>query len=131
MLCPPDPVFSVFLSYKSKGPLTWYLRRLVPNQMWYPSNFVLGPALFILYVDDLARNRPQETNHSLYADNLAIWSSCPGLLKAAQTVQMALDHLKEWTLKWRLSVNPVKYECCFFSIYLQSSTKLRINLRSF
>jgi len=34
---------------------------------------VFSPALFILYVDDHARTLSQGTNHSLYADDLAIW----------------------------------------------------------
>jgi len=67
-----------------------------------------SPVHFILYVDDLARSRPEETNHSLHADDLAMWFSSPNPLKAAQTVQKALDHLKEWSLKWHLPVNPAK-----------------------
>jgi len=39
----------------------------------------------------------------------------PDPLKAAHTVQKALDHLETWSLKWRLPVNPAKCECCFFS----------------
>jgi len=27
----------------------------------------------------------------------------------------SLDHLEEWSLKWHLPVNSIKYECCFFS----------------
>jgi len=59
-----------------------------------------------------AKTLPQDTKHSLYADDLAIWSSSPDPLNAAQK---ALDHLEEWSLKWCLSVNPAKCECCFFS----------------
>jgi len=36
-------------------------------------------------------------------------------VKAAHSVQKALNHLEEWSLKWRLSDNPAKYEWCFFS----------------
>jgi len=76
---------------------------------------VLGPALFILYVDNLAKTLTQRTKHSSYADNLAIWSSSPDPLKAADTVQKAFNHHKEWSLKWHLLVNLAKCECCFFS----------------
>jgi len=77
---------------------------------------VLDPALFVLYVKDLTKTFPQGTKHSLYADDLAIWSSSsPDPLKAAHSVQKALNHLEEWSLKWRLPVNPAKCECCFFN----------------
>jgi len=49
----------------------------------------------IQYVDDLARTLSQGTNYSLYADDLAIWSSSPDPLKAVHTVQKALNHLKK------------------------------------
>jgi len=75
---------------------------------------VLGPALFILYVDDLAKTLSQGTKQSLYADDLAIWSSFLDPLKVAHTVQKALDHVEEWSLKWRFPFNPDKCECCFF-----------------
>jgi len=54
-----------------------------------PSSF------YTVYVDDLARTFPQGTNHSLYADDLATWSSSHDPFKAAHTVQKAIDHLKE------------------------------------
>jgi len=73
-------------------------------------------ALFILYVDDLTKTLPQGTKHSLYVDDLTIWSSSPDPLKAAHSVQKALDHLEEWSLKSCLLVNPAKCECCFFNM---------------
>jgi len=53
--------------------------------------------------------------HSLYADDVAIRSSSPDPLKATHSVQKALDHLEECSLKWRLPVNPAKCKCCFFN----------------
>jgi len=62
--------------------------------------------------------------HSLYADDLAIWSSSSDPLKAVHIVQLALDHLKQWSLKCGFPVNLTKCECCFFST---DPTKLHIN----
>jgi len=53
---------------------------------------------------DLARTLLQRANPLLYADDFEIWPSSPDLLKAAHTVQKVLDHLEEWTLKWRIPV---------------------------
>jgi len=41
-------------------------------------------------------------------------------LKAAHTIQKALDHLDEWSLKWRLPVNPAK----FYYFVSQLSTQI-------
>jgi len=50
---------------------------------------------------------------------LMIWpSGLPSLTpwkSAAHSVQKALDHLEEWSLKWRLPVNPLNVNGCFFS----------------
>jgi len=54
-----------------------------------PQGSVLGPALFILYINDLSKTLSQGTKHSLYADDLAIWFSSPDPL-----CPEALDHLK-------------------------------------
>ena len=53
---------------------------------------------------------------SLYADDLAIWSSSPSVECATSVVQAALNRLVEWSSKWRLSLNPLKCETSFFSL---------------
>ena len=40
-----------------------------------PQGFVLGPALFSLFINDLPASLPSSVSCSLYTDNLAIWSS--------------------------------------------------------
>ena len=52
---------------------------------------------------------------SLYADDLAIWSSSPDPLKASSVVQFFLNVLETWSNLWRPPFNPKKCESSFFS----------------
>jgi len=48
-----------------------------------PQGSVLDLTFFILYIDDFAKILPHKTNHPIYAEDLAIWSSSPVPLKVA------------------------------------------------
>ena len=80
-----------------------------------PQGLVLGPVLFILFVDDITKDFPRVAHASVYADDLAIWSSSPVPLKASSVVQFSLNVLETRSNLWRLSLNPKKCEFSFFS----------------
>ena len=87
--------------------LSFRIRRGVPK------GSVLGPVLFILFVDDITKDFPRGAHASLYADNLAIWSFSPDPLKASSVVQSSLNVLETWSNLWRLPHNPKKVVLLF------------------
>ena len=89
--------------------LSFRIRRGVPQ------GSVLGPVLFILFVDDITKDLPCGAHASLYANDLAIWSSSPDPLKASSVVQSSLTVLETWSNLWRLPLNRKKCESSFFS----------------
>ena len=81
-----------------------------------PLGYVLRPVLFSLFINDFPASLPSSVSCSLYADDLAIWSSSPSVLTAVETTQGALFRLERWSEYWCLPLNPNKCEASFFSV---------------
>ena len=96
----------VFQNHKSRS---FRVRRGVPQ------GSVLGPVLFSLFINDLPASLPSSVSCSLYADDLAIWSSSPSVPTAVEATQGALFRLERWSEHWYLALNPSKCEA-FFSV---------------
>ena len=97
----------VFQNHKSRS---FRVRRGVPQ------GSVLGPVFFSLFINDLPASLPSSVSCSLYADNLAIWSSSPLVSTALETTQGALFRLERWSKYWCLPLNPSKCEASFYSM---------------
>ena len=97
----------VFQNHKSRS---FRVRRGVPQ------GSVLGPVLFSLFINDLPASLPSSVSCSLYADNLAIWSSSPSVPTAVEATKGALFRLERWSEYWCLPLNSSKCEASFFSV---------------
>ena len=82
-----------------------------------PQGSVLGPVLFSLFIIDLPISLPSSISCSLYADDLAIWSSSSSSVSTAmEATQGALFRLERWSEYWCFPLNPSKCEASLFSV---------------
>nr|VZH96773.1 unnamed protein product [Spirometra erinaceieuropaei] len=70
-----------------------------------PQGSVLGPILFLIYVDDAARDLDCEV--AMFADDMKIWSVIRGPADEDR-LQMNLNRLEEWSNRWLLRFNVAK-----------------------
>ena len=77
----------------------------VPVTSGVPQGSVLGPILFLIYINDL----PDKTKSKvrLFADDTAIYLAVSSL-EDAHILQRDLDRLHQWELQWYMEFNPSK-----------------------
>nr|VZI32902.1 unnamed protein product [Spirometra erinaceieuropaei] len=71
-----------------------------------PQGSVLGPILFLIYVDDAARDLDCEV--AMFADDMKIWSVIRGPADEDR-LQMNLNRLEEWSNRWLPRFTIAKY----------------------
>ena len=87
---------------------------LIKTTYGVPQGSVLGPKLFILYINDVCKALPQ-LKCVLFADDTSLHCSGKDLRQLLQTVQRELDILKSWFDVNKLSLNHSKTKYIIFS----------------
>jgi hypothetical protein len=73
-----------------------------------PQGSVLGPILFILYIDDISAVFSNSTvTYKLFADDCKLYSTINTDLDNL-ALQSALDRLQQWSCDWQLTINVSK-----------------------
>ena len=67
-----------------------------------PQGSVLGPSLFICYINDLAE--VIHTNVKILANDTKVFTDTSALTSALE-LQHKIDRLQEWATKWQLSLS--------------------------
>ena len=79
-----------------------------------PQGSVLGPKLFILFVNDIPQIN-QHTNLALYADDTAIFARSFNAGVANKQNQIHIDQIVNYFKKWKINLNPTKTENILFT----------------
>ncbi|CAB4037672.1 Hypothetical predicted protein, partial [Paramuricea clavata] len=74
-----------------------------------PQGSILGPLLFLIYINDLP-NCLQHSTARMFADDTNITVSGKLIKDAEVAVNADLNNIREWILSTRLSLNIVKTE---------------------
>ena len=81
--------------------------------MGVPQGSILGPLLFLLYINDIV----EDINSSvrLFADDTSLCIIVDDTIQAAETLNLDLEKVSRWAQQWLVSFNPAKSESILFS----------------
>jgi hypothetical protein len=98
--------------YVSNGAKSSGLRLITSG---VPQGSILGPLLFLLYVNDLP-NVSDLTKFILFADDTTCLIPCPPKTDVGILVEHECSHIADWFLVNRLSINVKKCNVIFFTL---------------
>ena len=91
---------------------------LLPISAGVPQGSILGPTLFLLYVNDCENHLPAHVSLAVYADDTTLYKciTSDGSLQAGHSdLQQAVDALSEWGRSWRIQFEPTKSQAMVIS----------------
>ena len=104
---------SSYLSARSQAVrLPYFLSDPLPVTSGVPQGSILGPLLFLLYVNDLPSVVPDV---SLYADDTGLICSDPSPAQLLLTMQHRINSTVMWMQTWKLQPNLDKTEAMYIS----------------
>ena len=78
-----------------------------------PQGSILGPLLFLIYINDIADEI--ESDPHTYADDTNLLKPFKNVDDAVQTINRDLNKIVAWAQKWKVTMNPSKTKCVLFS----------------
>ena len=78
-----------------------------------PQGSILGPLLFLLYINDIVENI--NSSIRLFADDTTLYIIVDNPGQAAYQLNSDLDKIHQWANQWLVTFNPSKSETVIFS----------------
>ena len=101
--------------------------RLFPDGLAQGS--ILAPLLWLIYANDVLPNPPPDVQVSMYADDIAIWSTKKKFAECQEALQPVLDDITEWCRKWKVMPSVSKCSVTTFSLNThESGLKMPLHL---
>ena len=69
-----------------------------------PQGSVLGPLLFLIYINDLPDNLV--SINKLFADDTSIFLIVTDIKRSCDELNLDLSVIKDWAFQWRMQFNP-------------------------
>ena len=79
-----------------------------------PQGSVLGPLLFLVYINDIAKHLLSLTR--LFADDSSLFYSAAHIADIAGIINHDLQLLTSWAKQWLVTFNPLKTEAVLFTL---------------
>ena len=84
-----------------------------PVNFGVPQGSILGPLLFILFINDMS-DCFQNCKYTMYADDVVMYVSADSHAEASRLLQEDIDRVGSWCLANGMTVNSQKSMCMFF-----------------
>ena len=78
--------------------------QIVPLSSGGPQGSVLGPLLFLVYINDLTDNI--SCNIKLFADDASLFLRVVDVGMCHQTIKKDLNTITQWAVQWKMKFNP-------------------------
>jgi hypothetical protein len=88
-----------------------------------PQGSVLGPILFLLFINDIDQICSGSTKFKLFADDLKLYSVIDVFNNSVNDLQQSLNNLSSWASQWQLSINFSK--CSVLGVHGRSRASTR------
>ncbi len=85
----------------------------LPLTAGVPQGSILGPLLFLIYINDIVQNI--HSNIRLFADDTSLYIIVDDPTDASVTLNTDLESIHQWSQRWLVKFNPSKTEEIIFS----------------